>query len=147
MHRSLSAPFWTVNFSVRIFKSILSDVSNIESKWRRTEEENSKLKEQLAGLRDKDRRNREPLTHDVEDTENRLRQTDNRLRDSDHRLRETEDRLNDSQRENDRLHDKIQGNVRFFEKFSTKIGLKVSVKNGPIYFGKDLFLDGPSTLT
>jgi len=101
----------------------------------------------LAGLRDKDRRNREPLTHDVEDTENRLRQTDNRLRDSDNRLRETEDRLNDSQRENDRLHDKIQGNVRFFEKFSTKIGLKVSVKNGPIYFGKDLFLDGPSTLT
>ena len=101
----------------------------------------------MAGLRDKDRRNRERLTHDVEDTENRLRQTDNRLRDSDHRLRETEDRLNDSQRENDRLHDKIQGNVRFFEKFSTKIGLKVSVKNGPIYFGKDLFLDGPSTLT
>jgi len=36
----------------------LRDVSNIESKWRRTEEENSKLKEQLAGLRDKDRRNR-----------------------------------------------------------------------------------------
>ena len=66
----------------------------------------------MAGLRDKDRRNRERLTHDVEDTENRLRQTDNRLRDSDNRLRETEDRLNDSQRENDRLHDKIQGNVQ-----------------------------------
>ena len=98
-------------------KNFFSDVSNIESKWRRTEEENSKLKEQLAGLRDKDRRNRERLTHDVEDTENRLRQTDNRLRDSDNRLRETEDRLNDSQRENDRLHDKLQGNVRFIEIF------------------------------
>ena len=69
----------------------------------------------MAGLRDKDRRNRERLTHDVEDTENRLRQTDNRLRDSDNRLRETEDRLNDSQRENDRLHDKLQGNVRFID--------------------------------
>ena len=74
----------------------------------------------MAGLRDKDRRARERLTHDVEDTENRLRQTDSRLRDSDNRLRDTEDRLNDSQRENDRLHDKIQGNVHFFTQNATK---------------------------
>ena len=110
--RSLSQAKCLISESDPFFYNFCSDVSNIESKWRRTEDENSKLKEQLAGLRDKDRRARERLTHDVEDTENRLRQTDNRLRDSDNRLRDTEDRLNDSQRENDRLHDKIQGNVR-----------------------------------
>jgi len=108
----------------------LRDVSNIESKWRRTEEENSKLKEQLAGLRDKDRRNRERLTHDVEDTENRLRQTDNRLRDSDNRLRETEDRLNDSQRENDRLHDKLQDLQRNSNNIDEELNRKYEEVNG-----------------
>ena len=123
--------YFRVVWFLYFLNNFFLDVSNIESKWRRTEDENSKLKEQLAGLRDKDRRARERLTHDVEDTENRLRQTDNRLRDSDNRLRDTEDRLNDSQRENDRLHDKIQGNVHFLLKMplrnitlSYNIGMK-----------------------
>ena len=66
------------------------------------EEENSRLLEELKSAQSQSRRARERVNLDIEDNENRLRQSERSLRD-------IENRLNDSQNENDRLHDKIQG--------------------------------------
>ena len=85
---------------------VFLDVSNIEVKYRRIEEENTRLLEDLKSAQSQSRRNREKINLDFEDNENRLRQSERNLRD-------IENRLNDSQSENDRLHDKIQGNRMF----------------------------------
>lgn len=78
------------------------DVSNIEAKYRRVEEENARLLDDLEAAKSQTRRNRERVNLDLEDNENRLKQSERSLRD-------VETRLNQSQNENDRLHDKIQG--------------------------------------
>ena len=88
------------------------DVSNIEVKYRRIEEENTRLLEDLKSAQSQSRRNREKINLDFEDNENRLRQSERSLRD-------IENRLNDSLSENDRLHDKLQGNRMFHYRYRT----------------------------
>ena len=86
-----------------IINSIV-DVSNIESKWRRVEEENSKLKDQLSSTRETSRRNRERIEDDFENSESRLRKTENRLA--------------DSNREKERLAEQLEGivSINIFER-------------------------------
>ena len=78
------------------------DVSNIEAKHRRVEEENAQLLGDLEAAKSATRRSRDRVNLDLEDNENRLKQSERSLRD-------VETRLNKSQNETDRLHDKIQG--------------------------------------
>ena len=95
-----------------VLTTLFEDVSNIEVKYRRIEEENTRLTEELKSSQSQNRRTRERVNLDIEDNENRLRQSERSLRD-------TENRLNESQNENDRLHDKLQGTHGYWLHFVT----------------------------